>query len=113
MRLTSGQTPLLFYSRRIGLDNGQLIPIQAGARLTGKANGVNVGFLDMQTERVDGNTANNFAAVRVSKDLQNRSSIGAIAVNRMATGDQAGDVGRAATADHGSYQGSSAPPPRR
>ena len=43
----------LFFSRRIGIDdNGVLIPIQGGARLTGKASGVNVGLLNMQTESV-------------------------------------------------------------
>ncbi len=43
----------LFFSRRIGIgDNGALVPIQGGARLTGKASGVNVGLLNMQTERV-------------------------------------------------------------
>jgi hypothetical protein len=81
----------LFFSRRIGIaDNGSFVPIQAGARLTGKANGLNVGLLNMQTERVDGIPANNFSAVRVSRDLRNRSSVGAIFVNRSATGDNAG-----------------------
>ncbi len=84
----------LFFSRRIGInDSGTLIPIKGGARLTGKTNGVNVGFIDMQTEAVgDRNrpstftAANNFLAGRVSKDLPNRSSIGAIFVSRTATG---------------------------
>ena len=31
-----GETPLLFYSRRIGLENGVEVPILAGARLTGR-----------------------------------------------------------------------------
>ena len=61
----------LFFSRRIGIDdNGVLIPIQGGARLSGKASGVNVGVLNMQTERVGGTPANNFTAARVNKDLR-------------------------------------------
>jgi hypothetical protein len=81
----------LFFSRRIGIaDSGAFVPIQGGARLTGNANGVNVGLLNMQTDRVDDIPANNFSAVRVSKDLRNRSSVGAIFVNRTATGDNAG-----------------------
>ncbi len=44
----------------------------------------------MQTDDVGTLTANNFAAIRVSKDLNNRSNFGAIAVNRQATGDNAG-----------------------
>jgi uncharacterized protein DUF5916/cellulose/xylan binding protein with CBM9 domain len=81
----------LFFSRRIGItDNGALVPIQGGARLTGKARGMNVGLLNMQTERVGATAANNFSAVRIGKDLRNRSSIGGIFVNRTATGAGAG-----------------------
>jgi len=36
-------------------------------------------------------SANNFAAVRVSKDLQNRSGVGVIAVNRAGTGSLGGN----------------------
>ena len=40
----------LFFSRRIGLDeDGLLVPIRGGGRLSGKVNGVNVGVLNMQT----------------------------------------------------------------
>ena len=82
----------LFFSRRIGIsDAGALLPIVGGARFTGKSRGVNIGLLDMQTEEVGNSTANNFSAARVSKDLPNRSNFGAIAVNRQATGDRAGD----------------------
>ncbi len=43
----------LFFSRRIGIgDSGEFVPIQGGARLTGNTNGINVGVLNMQTERV-------------------------------------------------------------
>jgi hypothetical protein len=81
----------LFFSRRIGIaDTGAFVPIQGGARLTGNVNGVNVGLLNMQTDRVDDIPGNNFSAVRVSKDLRHRSSVGAIFVNRSATGDNAG-----------------------
>ena len=83
----------LFFSRRIGIsDDGAAVPILGGLRLTGKPGGVNVGVLNMQTDSVgDSVTANNFAVGRVSKELPNRSSIGALFVNRQATGDLAGD----------------------
>ncbi len=81
----------LFFSRRIGIsETGTLLPIQGGARLTGKARGVNIGLLNMQTEEVGPSTANNFTAARVNKDLRNRSSLGAMFVNRKGTGDSAG-----------------------
>ena len=87
----------LFFSRRIGLDeNGLLVPINAGARFTGKVNGVNVGVLNMQTDEVGTDPGNNFSVLRVSRELRNRSGIGAMFVNRSATGDlaQSGDWNR-------------------
>ena len=81
----------LFFSRRIGItDSGALVPIRGGVRMSGKAAGVNVGLLDMQTEQVGTTASNNFGAFRVAKDLPNRSSVGAVFVNRTATGDLAG-----------------------
>ena len=81
----------LFFSRAIGIsDTGTLLPIQGGARLTGKARGVNIGVLNMQTEEVGPSTANNFTAMRVNKDLANRSSLGAMFVNRKGTSDSVG-----------------------
>ncbi len=77
----------LFFSRRIGLDeDGAIVPILAGGRLTGKIGGVNVGVLNMQTEDIRLVPANNFSVIRVSRELPNRSGIGAMFVNRSGTG---------------------------
>ena len=83
----------LFFSRRIGIgDEGEVIPILAGARVSGKAGKFNVGLLDMQTDSYEGQVpSTNFAVVRLSRDLPNRSTIGGIFVNRQATGSLAGD----------------------
>jgi hypothetical protein len=83
----------LFFSRRIGIgDNGQSIPIMGGGRVSGKAGKFNVGLLNMQTSDFDDIVAStNFSVARISRDLPNRSSIGAIFTNRAATGDLAGD----------------------
>ena len=86
-----GQTEL-FFSRRVGIsDEGAQIPILAGARLSGKVSDtVTVGFINMQTEAVDGvASADNFTVARLRQDLPNRSSVGALFVNRQATGRQA------------------------
>ena len=81
----------LFFSRRIGLDeDGLLVPIKGGGRLSGKINGLNVGVLNMQTGEAGLTPANNFSALRVSRELPNRSGIGAMFVNRTATGNLAG-----------------------
>ena len=77
----------LFFSRRIGLDeDGAIVPIIAGGRLTGKVGGVNVGVLNMQTDDIRLVPANNFSVMRVSRELPNRSGIGAMFVNRSGTG---------------------------
>jgi hypothetical protein len=82
----------LFFSRRIGIgDNGEAIPIMGGGRVSGKAGKFNIGLLDMQTSDYNDTVAStNFAVARISRDLPNRSSIGAIVTNRKATGEFAG-----------------------
>jgi hypothetical protein len=91
----------LFFSRRIGLNaNGEPIPIIGGGRASGKVGLWNVGLLDMQTSEVsleDSTTgsatpSNNFAVVRISRELPNRSAVGGIFVNRAGFGDFAGDT---------------------
>lgn len=84
----------LFFSRRIGIgDAGQSIPILGGGRVSGKAGKFNVGVLNMQTDDYQDTIAGtNFSVARVSRDLPNRSSIGAIFTNRQAVGDLANDA---------------------
>jgi hypothetical protein len=91
----------LFFSRAIGISpNGDFIPIQGGARLTGRTHGLNVGIIDMQTEAV-GNPAqssrftpaNNFFAGRLQKEISSRSNVGAMFVNRQGTGTGPGSDG--------------------
>ena len=61
-RIGQGQEVDLFFSRRIGLDDdGNLVPIRAGGRLTGKVNGFNVGLVNMQTDDTVSTPANNFS----------------------------------------------------
>lgn len=75
----------LFFSRRIGIsDEGSVIPVEGGARLSGKVGErTNLGLLYMSTEAVEGIApGNKFAVARFSQELPNRSSIGAIYVSR-------------------------------
>ncbi|MFK7829311.1 MAG: DUF5916 domain-containing protein [Congregibacter sp.] len=74
-----------FFSRRVGIDAlGAPTPIVGGARLSGKiGQSTNVGLLHMQTEDVPGEAPqNDFSVVRVNRELANRSSFGAVFVNR-------------------------------
>ena len=85
----------IFFSRRIGLgDDGEQIPIIGGGRLSGKiGTNTSIGFLSMQTQSVDatGTPTQNFTVGRVRQDLANRSNVGAVFVNRQASGGLAGD----------------------
>jgi hypothetical protein len=74
----------LFYSRRIGLDtNGVPVPILGGARMYGKQGSWNIGVLDARTG--GGENAND-VAVRVGRDVFDRSTIAAMVVDRALTG---------------------------
>ena len=78
-----------FFTRRIGLtDEGLPVPIDYGAKVTGKIGRYNVGFLQVQTRKL-GETATGlgiprqqFSVLRVKRDILERSYIGAIFVNR-------------------------------
>ena len=79
-----GSTPVLFYSRRIGLQSGREVPIDAGGRLTGRIGAFSVGALNIQTrdEAVSRTRSTNFTVVRVKRDLLRRSSIGSLYTRR-------------------------------
>jgi len=51
--ISTGYMDQLFYSRRIGLYEGEILPIWAGARLVGRAGKWDIGFMDMQTGEID------------------------------------------------------------
>ncbi len=91
-----GDTPTLFYSRRIGLESGHLVPIGAGGRVTGRAGPYTIGLIDIQTRGVDGFgvPSTNFGVARVRRDILRRSAIGAILTGRSA---DALDTGSSAT----------------
>ncbi len=82
----------LFFSRRIGLGPaGEEIPIEGGLRLSGKAGHSNIGLLYMRAEETAGIAPrNDFAVARYSRDLPNRSAVGAMFVGREGAGELAG-----------------------
>lgn len=88
----------LFFSRRIGLTAAREVPIRAGARISGKLGGLQVGALSIQTAGVDEFDAtsrtdieiapsNNFSVVRGYREFGSRSRLGAIVVSRLNTDD--------------------------
>ena len=79
-----GGAPVLFYSRQIGLSQGQEVPIDVGGRLTGRVGKFSLGVLNIQTDDSPeaGAVATNFSVVRVRRDLLRRSSVGALFTGR-------------------------------
>jgi hypothetical protein len=75
----------LFNSRRIGLDGGRPVPIVAGARVTGRAAGFEVGALNMQTEETEALSPENFTVVRARRTIHDAVDIGGMFINRQAT----------------------------
>ena len=83
-----------FFSRRIGLVDGEVVPLIAGAKLTGRTGDYNLGVLDVQTDRtttdasgdIDGQ---NLFVARVTRNVGEQSRIGGIVThgNPSGTGD--------------------------
>jgi hypothetical protein len=90
-----GLTPIVFYSRRIGLGATGEIPIIGGGRVAGRAGKYSIGLLSIQTEDVgigdqgsgigdrgQGSgplvPSTNYSVVRLRRDILRRSNIGAI-----------------------------------
>lgn len=80
----SAQQIELFFSRRIGINDGAAVPIDGGVRVSGTVGtGTNVGFLYMADEGLPGVAAqNDYVVARINQELPNRSSIGAMVVSR-------------------------------
>ena len=82
--------PIMFFSRRIGLDAGQPVPIKGGARLTGRIGKTSLGLLEIQTDEgafdpvvgAPRSRATNFLVARVKRDILRRSNIGIMATRR-------------------------------
>ena len=77
----SGASPrsfLPFYSRRIGLVEGEQIPILGGGKLTGRAGPYNIGILDISTKDWNGIPGRNFFVARISRNILDESLIGMI-----------------------------------
>lgn len=75
----------LFYSRRIGLVDGQQVPIIGGGRVTGRIGDYAVGVMNITTEEETLSTRElenaNFTVVRLKRNVLRSSNIGALIVN--------------------------------
>jgi hypothetical protein len=80
-------TPLLFYSRRIGFDEDRAVPIRGGGRLTGRAGPYSIGVLNIQSGRgpASGARPTNFSVARIKRDILRKSTVGALFAGRSVT----------------------------
>ena len=87
-----GDTPILFYSRRIGLSQGRAVPLDAGGRLTGRLGRTGIGVLNIQAddEPLAGTPPTNFSVVRLTRDVMSGSTVGVIFTNRSAGESRSG-----------------------
>lgn len=97
-----------FFSRRIGLLDGNEVPIRAGLKVTGRGNGSNVGALALRTGNVLGDaptgdrvtTENTLAVVRLKQNLFRESNLGVLA----SVGDPVGRANAWTTGVDATYQ---------
>jgi Domain of unknown function (DUF5916)/Carbohydrate family 9 binding domain-like len=88
-------TPVVFYSRRIGLsDTAQSVPIEVGGRISGRAGPYSIGLLNIQTDdsRSASAPSTNFSVVRLRRDVLRRSNVGLIATHRAPDGGPTNSV---------------------
>jgi hypothetical protein len=86
-----GPTNRLFYSRRIGLSQGQQVRILGGARVVGRSGPWDVGILSMQTAREpeigpggEALPSENFGVARIQREVLNEdSNVGGIVTSRI------------------------------
>jgi hypothetical protein len=82
-----------FFTRRIGLNATREatieVPIIAGGKITGRQSRYNIGFLDVQTDKVEdaGLSSQNLLAARISRDFWRQSYVGAIFTRGNPTGE--------------------------
>jgi hypothetical protein len=77
-----------FFSRKIGLYQGEQVPILFGGKVFGKIGRTNLAFLDVQTEKFAGLPGRNFLALRATQDIFSESKVGVIFTNGSPTGER-------------------------
>lgn len=87
----------MFFSRRIGLtDDRRPVPVIAGGKVTGRAGGLDIGLLNVQTGRFSGSPGSNYSVFRAKRNVLARSNVGLFVSNRQSSH---GDFNRVFGAD--------------
>ncbi len=82
----SSRDLIAFFSRRIGLSEGRVVPILGGARFTGRAGPYGVGFLSIQTDEFEEFPSTNFTVARIQRDILGNSDVAGIFINKQGGG---------------------------
>ncbi|MBT3478356.1 MAG: carbohydrate binding family 9 domain-containing protein [Candidatus Marinimicrobia bacterium] len=77
----------MFHSRRIGLEDGEQIPITGGARLSGKIGNFDVGYINMTAEGTENIPQTQFNVSRIRGNFLKKSNFGAILIDRNSNGE--------------------------
>ncbi len=80
-----------FFSRRIGLNNGQPQRIEYGAKLTGQAGAHDIGVLQVRTAQDGDSLGEDFTVFRGTRRFLNESHVGMIYTRRSTREDQVTD----------------------
>jgi len=75
-----------FFSRRIGLHEGEQVPVLFGSKLYGKIGSTNISALDVQTGDSPGLPGRNLFAARMTQNIFAESKVGWILTNGSPTG---------------------------
>lgn len=78
-----GNNNRAFYTRTIGLEERQPVPVIAGVRLFGKEGRSNIGFLSIETGSKDTIPATNHTVFRYRHDMGAQSNVGFIATSKI------------------------------
>jgi hypothetical protein len=77
-----GASNEIFYTRKIGIENFEQVPIVAGGRLFGKIGSNNIGILNIQTAASGNAVSTNNTVIRYKKDVGSQSYIGAMLTSK-------------------------------
>jgi hypothetical protein len=81
----------VFYSRRVGLDEGREVPIIGGGKVTGRTGSYTFGLMNVETDRTSYRSTSgaevdvpraNYSALRVKRNVMSQSFIGGVVLNR-------------------------------
>jgi len=99
----NGRSLIPFFSRRIGLVDGAVVPIDFGAKMTGRVGDWNIGALDVATgERSSLGNENLFVA-RLSRNVGEESTVGGIVTH----GDPSGATDNSVVGFDANFRGES------